>query len=120
MAGLTELNGSLIQMNAHMKMTGTAVGLTALGFIVAAICMFGLIVTHLIFPWEEMKKQLRATIVLIAIVIIGLAAGFFGVKLPREKVIKACANGPISIEQISSVYDVVNIDGKMLTLKERR
>ena len=43
----------------------------------------------------------------------------YGSKMPRQQIVKACANGPISLELISSRYDILDVDGKELTLRVR-
>ena len=35
------------------------------------------------------------------------------------KEIRACVNGPVSLERVSAVYDIVSIDGKEIVLRER-
>lgn len=117
MAGLTELTGSLIEMNAHMYVTSTANAFIVLGAFMAAFC--GLLCIITLTDKKKDKNFLRDLVITLIMIIIGVVAVIHGTNLPREKHIFVCANGPISIEQISAVYDVVKIDGKMLELKER-
>lgn len=114
MAGLTELSGSLIQMNSHLNMSGVAIGLIALGVCISVVS----IITIIVFLPD--RKSWRNLIIGMAILLmVSIGTTFWGYSMPREKIITACVNGPISIERISAVYDIQKIDGKMLILKER-
>ena len=56
------------------------------------------------------------------LVLAAVSAGgiVYGVCMPRVKEIHACVNGPVSLETVSSVYDIVRIDGKEIVLMERQ
>lgn len=103
--------GELIQMNSKMVVTNTALGLIIVGVSVAA----GLALSAFI-GWLNEKKWWWMLAIL-ATVFVALAAA--GCRMPRVKEIHACVNGPISLERISAVYDIVKIDGKELTLRVR-
>ena len=106
-----ELTGELIQMNAKMVMSDTAVTMVVIGvlfgaamLIVAVGCLY------------EANRRWWAWL-MAALLLAGLA--FWGTRLPREKIIHACANGPLTLETVGSVYDIVKIDGKELVLRVR-
>lgn len=114
MAGLSELSGSLIQMNEHMVMTKIAEAITIIG-ILAAVIFIVAIVSYL----NDVKKWKKMIAICSVLAILCGAIVYWGYTMPREKIIMACVNGPISIERISGVYDILEIDGKMLKLRER-
>ena len=108
---MSELENGLIQMNAHMIRQTRFDVIIALG-VVAAICF----VIIAVFTFNESKKVFAVWLVLAAV---GVIVTIIAYNQPKVKEIKACANGPVSIEQIAALYDVVDVDGKMLTLRER-
>lgn len=103
--------GELIQMNAHMMVTDTALGLIVIGVSVAVGLVFGAFM-----GWLNAKKRWWM-LAIFAAVFAALAVA--GCRMPRVKEIRACVNGPISLETVSAVYDIVKIDGKELVLRER-
>lgn len=111
---MSELTGSLIEMNAHMVMSKVAEATMFLGIVLGTICIAAIIAFL-----EDRKKYTKLIIVLSVILVFCLGAAFWGYNMPREKIIMACANGPISIERISTAYDILQIDGKMLKLRMR-
>ena len=109
---MSELQNGLIQMNAHMvrqEKFDFVIGLA----IVAAIIFV------MLAAFAAQDKNKMAAIVFFTLAIIGVVGAVIAINQPKVKEIKACANGPVSIEQIAVVYDVVDIDGKMITLRER-
>lgn len=112
---MDSLTGTMIEMNVHMQSRGYA----------DALCLFGGILVLLSFIFfmidliqsESLKKHLIPYIVTL---LVGAAIMLYGLKIPKDKIISYCANGPVSIEQISVNYDIVEIDGKLIRLKERR
>ena len=103
--------GELIQMNAKMTMSETAQVMVVMGVLFGAFMLIVAVVW-----WSDAKKRWWAWLVA-AMLLAGLA--YWGNRLPREKIIHACVNGPISLERVSAVYDIVKIDGKELVLRER-
>ena len=112
-----ELTGELIEMNAHMEVTKGAEAVMAIGVVLfIAFCLFTMAC------WPEKKNRLKYWGPFIAMLFMtAIAAGMvvYGAKMPRQKIIHACVNGPISLELISSRYDILKVDGKELTLKVR-
>ena len=107
-----ELTGELIQMNAHMVVTHAAKESIVIGLFCFIIFVLWTIVA--------IRSKSKLLAILCAIIALSGAALFsYGVATPRAKEIKACANGPISLELISSRYDILKIDGKELTLRVR-
>ena len=109
---MSELQNGLIQMNAHMvrqEKFDFVIGLA----IVAAIIFV------MLAAFAARDKNKMAAIVFFTLAIIWVVGAVIAINQPKVKEIKACANGPVSIEQIAVVYDVVDIDGKMITLRER-
>lgn len=102
----------LIQMNVHMEVTAGAAILIALG-IAAAVAGAIAVICGL------MMEERRLALVFAAIGLLGAALIVVGARMPRDRIITACASGPVSIEQVAAVYDVIEVDGKMLRLRER-
>lgn len=102
----------LIQMNVHMEVTGWAAGLIALGIAAAAACAIAVICML-------MEKERRLALLFAVIGLLGAALIVVGTRMPRDRIITACASGPVSIEQVAAVYDVIEVDGKMMRLRER-
>ena len=112
---MDSFSGSMIEMNVHMVSRGYAVALILLGGILAILsCIF------LIIDLIQSKRFKKQFIPYIVTLLFGFATLFYGLKIPKDKIISYCANGPVSIEQISVNYDIVEIDGKLIRLKERR
>ena len=103
--------GELIQMNAKMVMSAEAEFMVVFGTLVGAAMLIAAVMW-----WFEAKKRWWLWLV-VALLMAGLA--FWGDSMPRIKEIRACVNGPISLERVSAVYDIVKIDGKELVLRER-
>jgi hypothetical protein len=102
--------GELIQMNAKMVVSDSASLL--IGMSVICFIMF-LIIT--VAAYAETKRWW--ILLLLAAVSAGGIA--YGARMPRIKEIHACVNGPISLERVSAVYDIVSIDGKEIVMRER-
>ena len=107
-----ELTGRLIEMNAHMVRTGDACGMMIIGMIIGITLVIFAVASYADCGWQF-------SVVLGAIAIIGFVVFFVGMNKPRVKEIKMCADGPVSIEQIATRYEIMKIDGKELTLRER-
>lgn len=99
-------------MNAHMVTTRSAAALMIFGGFLLLVFAIGAI-------WAFCEGGWRCALPIMVLVIASAVMLIVGAKQPKAKEIKACANGPVSIEQISVVYEVVDVDGKMLTLRER-
>jgi hypothetical protein len=99
-------------MNAKMVMTELAMVLMILGCSLAGV--FGI---SALMWWLECKKRWWMLLIVTLVFAITAIAGF---RMPRVKEIHACVNGPVSLETVSSVYDIVSIDGKEIVLRERR
>ena len=104
--------GELIQMNAHM-----ADSYAAQVWLIIGVCFVagGLIAATALYK----EGGWKFVVAMLAVVALGVVAIVHGNHLPKEKIIHACVNGPISLEQVSAVYDIVKIDGKELVLRER-
>lgn len=102
----------LIQMNVHMEVTQWAKALIVMG-------IFAAVVSFLIALSLLMNRERRLALVFAAIGLLGVALIVVGARMPRDRIITACANGPVSIEQVAAVYDVIEVDGKMMRLRER-
>ena len=112
---MDSLTGTMIEMNVHMVSRGYADAIILLGDILVILsCIF------LIIDLIQSKRFKKQFIPYIVTLLFGFAILFCGLKIPKDKIISYCANGPVSIEQISVNYDIVEIDGKLIKLKERR
>ena len=106
-----EMSGGLIEMNARMVMTDKAVTLLAVGIMLAVIFLIAGFM-----GWLEGKKCWWVCFVgVVAFAAMAMA----GYRMPRVKEIRACVSGPLSLEVVATRYDIVNVDGKELVLRER-
>ena len=113
-----ELTGGLIRMNAKMVVTVDA------QFMIVVGAIFGvLLLTVAVYVFTdtavERKKRRHMGWALVALACVCAALAVYGTRIPRVKEIRACVDGPISLERICSVYDIVSIDGKEIVLRER-
>lgn len=107
--------GSMIEMNVHMQSRGYAEALILLGAILAIMSFI-----FFMLDFRQSKRFKKEFVPYIVTLLLGAAIIFYGLNIPKDKIISYCANGPVSIEQISVTYDIVEIDGKLIRLKERR
>ena len=112
---MDSLTGAMIEMNVHMQRRGYADAFILLGGILVILGFIFFMID--LIQSKRFKKQLIPYIVAL---LLGAATMFYGLNIPKDKIISYCANGPVSIEQISVAYDIVEIDGKLIRLKERR
>ncbi|MBP5710013.1 MAG: hypothetical protein J6W84_03445 [Bacteroidales bacterium] len=109
--GMT-LTGELIQMNAHMEMSAGASVLVVIG----AIMVVGFSISAIVYYGDCGWKF---SVVLFILAAVGISLMVVGFNKPKEQIIHACANGPISLEQVAVKYDIISVDGKELTLRVR-
>jgi hypothetical protein len=112
---MDSFSGTMIELNVHMQSRGYADAFVILGLILA-VSSFMFFMLDLIQS-KRFKKHLIPYIVTL---LLGAATMVYGLRIPKDKIISYCANGPVSIEQISAAYDIIEIDGKLIRLKERR
>lgn len=113
---MTEITGGLIRMNAHMIVREDARAMITFGIIFAVVCTFFAIATGVS---RTQRHKRRYVAIFTAFVVVGVVITIIGANQPREKIIMACADGPVSLEQVATLYDIKDVDGKMLTLVER-
>lgn len=106
----------LIEMNAHMIRTDLAIGLMLAGGMGLALVLICNLINLAIGDKKHIMTGLGWSV---PFVIVLAALLVTGLRMPMKKQIMACAAGQVSIEQIAARYDVVGVDGKMLTLIER-
>ena len=111
-----ELTGTLIEMNAHMVVTVYAMRRMVFGGAVAAL--FGVLLLIMLTDRKKGNKAVRAGICAVMMAI-GIAILIAGNNSPRVKEIRYCAYGPIQIEEVVAKFDIVRIDGKEITVRER-
>lgn len=112
----TEITGGLIQMTAHMVVTDGARGWMIAGAIVAAL--FGFLALCAAVSRRTEHKR-RYVLIFLAFALAGAAMLTVGAKQPRRKVLYCCADGPVDLQMVAARYDIVDVDGKLLTLMER-
>lgn len=109
---MSELQGGLIQMNAHMVRVDAFDPVLAIGIVGSVL--FAILLT--VAMCEKSKTGIWGcallTIAFAVLIVVAL-------RLPMKKEIHACANGPVSLEQITTVYDIIEVDGKELIMRER-
>ena len=104
--------GELIQMNAKMVVTKDARECIVIGVLACATMLF--------WTLFMIRAKKRAIAIVLGLIALGCGAlAVHGATMPRVKEIHACVNGPISLERVSAVYDIVEIDGKEIVLRER-
>ena len=107
----------LIQMNSEMIVPPLAHIFFATALAIFVVTMIYAMVSILIKSKSYWKKYL---LVYSAVILIAVTLFVYGLKMPRQKQIKACAIGPVSLDQIAIKYDVTKVNGKELTLIERK
>lgn len=112
---MNSLTGSMIELNVHMQTQPYADALMLIGIALG----FFTVVLFLIYSITS-KKLTAGFLWYLLPILISVILFSFGFRAPRDKIISYCANGPVSIEEISTKYDIVEIDGKLIRLKERR
>lgn len=111
------LTGKVIQMNAKMVRTDFAVLMIAVGSVCFCICVYALLWMAMTFSTSLKKKFRIAAMCVLTAICLGLL--IWGYKIPRDKIIHACTDGPVSLEEIAVAYDILEIDGKEMTLRVR-
>lgn len=106
-----EVTGRLIEMNAKMVVTGRGLTMIIAGVVLAVVFLMGTLA-----GWLDNKKRWWLCLVGAAVF---AALAVMGYRMPRVKEIHACADGPISLERVGAVYEIVGIDGKELILRVR-
>lgn len=106
------VTGELIQMNSHMEFTAAASALIIIGALCAVAFAITAIVAYKDCGWKFLAVMLVFVVAFAVMVVIGM-------NKPKEQIIHACANGPISLEQIAGRYDIISVDGKELKLRVR-
>ena len=109
---MPELTGGLIEMNAHMVRAKAFEPMLGIGIV--GVIFFGIFLLYAIS--EKSKAGMvgcgQLTVAFAVMIVMAL-------RLPLRKEIRACVSGPISLESVSAVYDIVDVDGKELVLRER-
>ena len=111
-----EVSGGLIQMTAHMVVSKQAHAMIVGGAIAAALFAFLAICAALS---RQGGHKWRYALAFLAIAVAGAIMVASGAKRPREKIIYCCASGPVNLETVATVYDIIGVDGKLLTLRAR-
>ena len=112
-----EVAGGLIQMNLHMVMKSYAELMIVTGVLIAIFS--GLFMFIIFADCGKLSVILRRVWVFMVMMILGIGLVIAGLKVPRVKEIKACASGPVSLEQIATRYQIMKVDGSELTLRVR-
>ena len=111
----TELTG-LIRMTAHDVVRGYACTMIVAGAIVAAV---SLTLALCVALSDRKHHRLRFAAIMVACAVAGTALVFAGSRQPRKRILYCCASGPVSLEAVAVKYDIIGVDGKLLTLAER-
>ena len=108
--------GGLIQMTAHSVVTSEARAMIVWGCVLAAVCAALAVAAALS---RKRRHRWRYVAFFAALAVAGAIVAGSGAGQPRRKMLYCCASGPVSLEAVSAVYDIVGVDGKLLTLAER-
>ena len=87
------------------------------GCVLAAVCAVLAVAAALS---RKRRHRWRYVAFFAALAVAGAIVAGSGAGQPRQKVLYCCASGPVSLEAVATVYDIVGVDGKMLTLAERQ
>lgn len=101
----------LIQMNSRYVLNGNAQMMIAFG-VIFAVLFAGLTIGFFMQKDNKWWLCMVLTVAAVALAIVGNTA-------PRVKEIRACAVGAVSLEEVAVKYDIVEVNGKELTLRER-
>ena len=112
-----EVQGSLIEMNVHKVMSVSAQRLVFLGII--AIVIFAALGSINECEQPDRRRRIIARWIFLFCITSGIGMTIIGCTMPEIREIAYCANGPVSIEHIASMYEIVDIDGKQITVRER-
>ena len=110
-----EVAGSLIEMNVHNVANASARGILDLAIILIVVSITAAFIGIIV----DVKDKKIGLIVCAFVFVIGIGLLIFGKSIPKVKEINYCANGPVQIEQIAATYDIIKIDGKQITVRER-
>lgn len=110
-----EVAGSLIEMNVHNVASSSARSIYDLAIIIIVVST----IVALAGIVTDVKDKKIGLIACAFAFVIGICLLIFGTNMSRVKEINYCANGPVQIEQIAAAYDIVKIDGKQITVRER-
>lgn len=113
---MTEQASGLIHMTAHMIRTAGAQRLITAGIIIAAACAFLALCAALSRKREHKWRYVAA---FVAIAAVGAVLTISGARQPRQKVIYCCAQGPVDLQTVAAVYDIVEVDGAFIKIAER-
>jgi hypothetical protein len=108
--------GGLIEMNAHMVVTQNANTMIVGGMILGVVFMT---IAIAIIMTPDMHNRLRRAAIFCLLAAAFATVAIIGANQPRVKEIRCCASGPVSLEMVAGLYDIVEIDGKELTLRQR-
>lgn len=108
--------GGLIHMTAHMIRTQDAASLITGGLIIAAVCAILALCAALS---KKDAHKWRWVAVFAGIALVGAVMAVSGAKMPMRKVIYCCASGPVSLEQVATHYDIIEVDGAFLKIAEK-
>ena len=106
------VTGRLIEMTTRMVTTPTARITIIIGIVSIAL---GIIVG---IP-RLMYKNNFLLLFCIVFVVFGLCMALYGDSIPKQQQILACADGPVSLDTISASYDIIDIDGSLITMVRR-
>ena len=108
--------GELIQMNAHMVDTAKESTMFGIG---AFLAVLGMVMLIVLLTDKNWKKHWKAVALFAVMTLVGFGTVYASGRMPKVQEIHACANGPISLEQVAAVYDIVKVDGKELILRTK-
>lgn len=78
--------------------------------------MVGVIFVASYFMDNSIKKILLG--VGVFLLLIGVAIAWLGVRSPRDIIYEAYADETVTFDEITDHYKIIDVDGKLLTLKE--
>ena len=113
---MNELTGGLIHMTAHMVVTESARGQMIAGAVAAVV--FGLLAL-IVGTGKNEGHKWRYFAAFLALALLGVTMIYSGNRAPRRKEIYCCASGPVSLEQVATRYDILEVDGSFIKLAER-
>lgn len=107
-------------MNDGLVILHTYSEMTSLGFLLIILGILGLVfaLTVGIFNFLNTPNKNQIAVISILIVLV-VAAIIVGCKLPRKTLFKAYAQDGATLRAINEKYEIVDVEGMLLTLQEK-
>lgn len=107
------MNDGLVILHTYLEMSSLGFALVFIGIVGCVISLICGIFTFLEVESESMMVVTVILTMIFAIMIYG------GTEVPRDHMVKAYAQDTMTMNEIQGKYEIVDIDGMLLTLREK-